>query len=156
VRKLLFIGLLLAGACRTRTVEVPARAPAPVSSPVANTPGAAAPRQALDAFLASVRGQDLQAMSLIWGNKDGPVRDSKVFSREEMEQRELYLIRCMRHDSFRVLGEHPAADNERVMQVELTRGTNTKVTDFFVAKGGDRWYVRSATLEPLKEFCSGR
>jgi hypothetical protein len=95
-------------------------------------------------------------MSLIWGNKDGPVRDSKVFSREEMEQRELYLMRCMKHDGYRVLGEHPGADNERVMQIELTRGTVTKVTDFYIAKGGDRWYVRSATLEPLKELCSTR
>ncbi len=114
------------------------------------------PRQALESFLSAVRGQDLQAMSLIWGNKDGPVRDSKVFSREEMEQRELILIRCLKHDRFRVLGEAAAADNERVLQVELTRGTVIKVTDFYIAKGGSRWYVRSANMQPLMDSCPNR
>ena len=148
MRKLLLIGLLFAGACQTRTVEVPAPAP------VAAAPVAAGPRPALDAFLSAIRAQDLQALATAWGDKNGPVRDAKVIPREEMEQRELILIRCFKHDRARVLSESPAADNERVFQVELVRGTVTRVTDFFTAKGPDRWYVRSADMAPVKDLCS--
>jgi hypothetical protein len=128
---------------------MPATAPAPTRSTAtsANTVGAATPRLALESFLAAVRAQDLQAMSLIWGNKDGPVRDSKVFTREEMEQRELILIRCLTHDRYRILNENPGADGERVIQAELTRGTTAKPTDFYVAKGGSRWFIRSANIQ---------
>lgn len=146
MKKLLLIGLLFAGACQTRTVELPA--PAPVSAP------AAGPRPALDAFLAAIRAQDLQALATAWGDKNGPVRDSKLFAREELEQRELILIRCFKHDRARVVGESPAADGERAFQVELVRGTVTRVTDFFTVKGPDRWYVRSGNMDAVKELCS--
>ncbi len=156
MRKLLLIGLLFAGACQSRTSEAPVTVPMPVTVADPAGPGAVTPRLAVDGFLASVRAGDLQAMSGIWGDKNGPVRDSKIFSRQEMEQRELILIRCFKHDSFRVLGESPAVDGERVFQVELRRGTLSRVTDFFTAKGGDRWYMRYANPDPMKEFCSAK
>ncbi len=84
------------------------------------------------------------------------MRDSKTISRSDMEQREVYLMRCFRHDSFRVVSDRSAADGERQMQVELTRGTMKRATDFFMAKGDTRWYVRSATLDPVREFCSAK
>src|SRR5947207_13019239 len=93
VRKLLLVALLFAGACRSRTTEVPVTAPSPAPSSGTNAAGAASPRLALEAFLGAIRAQDLQAMSGVWGDKNGPARDAKVFSRAEMEQRELYLIR---------------------------------------------------------------
>jgi hypothetical protein len=148
VRKLLLIGLLFMGACQTRTVEVP------VPTPATAEPTAAGPRPALDAFLSAIRAQDLQALSTAWGDKNGPVRDSKLFPRAEMEQRELILIRCFKHDRASVLSESPAADGERVFSVQLVRGTVTRVTDFFTAKGPDRWYVRSADMTPVKDLCS--
>jgi hypothetical protein len=147
VRKLLLLGLLLAGACQSRTVEQPA----PASAPAAVASG---PRPALDAFLAGIRAGDLQAISEVWGDKNGPVRDSKVFSREEMEQRELILIRCFKHDKARILGDAAAANGERAFQVELTRGTTVRVTDFFLTKAPERWYVRSANMEPVRDLCS--
>jgi hypothetical protein len=84
------------------------------------------------------------------------VRDAKVMTREDMEQRELYLIRCLKHDSFRVLGDSPATDGERLMRVELVRGTVVKSTDFSLARGGDRWYVRTFALEPVRDLCSAK
>jgi hypothetical protein len=157
VRKLLLVGLLFAGACKSRTVEVPINT-APTPAPVAgnSAAGAASPRLALDAFLGAVRAQDLQAMSGVWGDKNGPVRDAKVMSREDMEQRELYLIRCLKHDSFRVLGDQPAVDGERLIRVELVRGTVAKSTDFSLARGGDRWYVRTFALDPVKDLCTAK
>ena len=152
MKKLLLIGLLFAGACKSHTTEV--TVPAPVPVPASNASGAATPRAAVEAFIGAIGAQDLQAMSAVWGNKDGPARDARVFSRDEMEQRELYLVRCLKHDRFRVLGESPAADNERVFTVELVRGTLTRVTDFYTARGADRWYVRSANMEPVRDLCS--
>ncbi|MEO8335498.1 MAG: hypothetical protein ABI664_11025 [bacterium] len=156
MRKLLLVGLLFAGACRSRTVEVPVTAPAPVPVAGIGLAGAASPRLALDAFLGSVRNQDLQAMSSVWGDKNGPVRDAKVMTREDMEQRELYLIRCLKHDSFRVLGDSPALDGERMMRVELVRGTVAKSTDFSMARSGDRWFVRTFALDPVKDLCAAK
>jgi hypothetical protein len=139
VRKLL-IGLLLAAACTSRsTSTVPTEA--------------AGPRPALDAFLSAVRAQDLQAMSNVWGTKDGPVRDSKRMTRDEMERRELILMCYFKHDKYRVLQDQPAPDGERVMRVELTRGTIVRTTNFYLTKGDDRWYVRSADVEPVKDLC---
>ncbi len=143
MRKLL-VGLLLAGACTSRTVEVP-----PTSQE-------AGPRPALAAFLSSVRSQDLQAMSAVWGDKDGPVRDSKKMSREDMERRELILMCYFRHDKYRVLGDTPGTNGERILHVELTKGTLTRTTNFYLTRGGDRWYVRSADMEPVRDLCTSR
>ena len=155
MRKLLLLGLLFAGACKSRTSEV-VTTPTPTSTPVAAGPGAPAPRAAINGFLGAIFTPDIQVFSGFWGDKNGPVRDSKVMSRADMEQRSLYLMRCLKHDRYRVLGESPAADGERVFQVELTRGTTSKVTDFFTARAGDRWYVREVKMEPVRELCSTR
>jgi hypothetical protein len=144
VRKLL-ICLLLAAACTSRTTTVPP-APAPASGP----------RPALDAFLASVRSQDLQAMSAVWGDRDGPVRDSKRMTRDEMEKRELLLMCYFGHDRYRVLGDTPGTNGERVLQVELIKGTLRRTTNFYLTSGRDRWYVRSADIEPVKDLCQNR
>ncbi len=143
MRKLL-AGLLLIGACTTRTTTLPS----------ASGPGASSPRPALDAFLSAVKAQDLQAMSAVWGDKDGPVRDSKRMGRDEMERRELILMCYFKHDKYRVLGESPSADGERVLQVELTKGTMSRTTNFYATKGGDRWYIRSAQMEPVRDLCT--
>jgi hypothetical protein len=144
VRKLLLMGLLLAGACTTRTVTVP------------ETSASQGPRPALAEFLASVRSQDLQAMSGAWGDRDGAVRDNKKMSRQEMEQRELLLMCYFKHDTYRVLGDTPGRDEERVLSVELTKGTLRRTTNFFMARGKDRWYVRSADIEPVRDLCGDR
>ena len=143
MRKLL-MGLLLVAACRSHTTSEPA------------TAATIGPRPALDAFLASVRSQDLQAMSSAWGDKDGAVRDNKKMSREEMEQRELLLMCYFRHDRYRVLSDSPAPAGERVMRVELTKGTLTRSTNFYVTNAGKRWYVRSADVEPVRDLCQRR
>ena len=97
------LGLLLAVACsRTTTMQPPQAA------------GPDGPRPALDAFLAAVRSQDLQAMSGAWGDKDGPVRDSQRLSRDEVEHRELIMMCYFKHDRYRVTGEQPTAGGERM------------------------------------------
>jgi hypothetical protein len=136
--------MLLAGACTTRTVAVPETSPAQ------------GPLPALAEFLASVRSQDLQAMSGAWGDRDGAVRDNKKMSRQEMEQRELLLMCYFKHDSYRVIGDTPGTEGERILSVELTKGTLKRVTNFYLAKGSDRWFVRSADIEPVRDLCGDR
>jgi hypothetical protein len=143
VRKLL-IGLLLAAACTSRTVQVPA------------TSQEAGPRPALAAFLAAVRASDLQAMSGVWGDKNGPVRDSRKMTRDDMEHRELIMMCYFRHDKYRILGESPGPNDEQVFQVELSKGTLRRTTKFYLTQGGDRWYVRYAEMDPVKDLCADR
>lgn len=150
MRKLLLVVVLAGVACQTRTVET--RAPSPITAPST----ASGPKPALDAFLSAIRAQDLQALAVAWGDKAGPVRDSKVFTREEMEQRELILIRCFKHDRARVLGESQAPGGERRFEVELVRGTVTRVADFLTVQGPDRWYVRTANMDAVKDLCSAK
>lgn len=139
----LMLGLLLtATACsRTTTVQPPASATA------------SSPRAALDAFLGAVKAQDLQSMSAAWGDKDGSVRSSDKIGRDELERRELIMMCYFKHDSYKVLGERPAAGGERVMEVALTRGTLSRTTNFYLANDGHRWFVRTADMESVRDLC---
>jgi hypothetical protein len=144
VKKLL-IGFLLLAACSTRTTELPSTRPAPAST---------GPRPALDAFLGAIRSKDLQALGANWGDKDGPIRDSKRISRDDLEKRELLLMCYFNHDSFTVLNDEAAAGGERKMTVRLTKGTLSRTTDFLLASAPDRWYVRTGNVEPVRDLCS--
>ena len=144
MRKLLIGCLLLIVACTSRTTV----APVPVGG------GANGPTSALNAFLAAIRAKDLQALGAVWGDKNGPIRDTKRISREEVEQRELLLMCYFNHESFKVLSDAPAAGGERVMVVSLTKGTLTRTTNFYLVSGEDRWFVRSADIEPVRDLCS--
>ena len=143
MRKLLLGLVLVATACTKSTTIQPAVGVQSVG-----------PRPALDAFLNAARTQDLQAMSAAWGDKDGAIRDSKRFSRDEIERRELIMMCYFKHDRYRVLTDQPASGGERVMAVELSKGTLNRVTNFYLADAGDRWYVRAADLEPVKDLCA--
>ena len=150
MRKLL-IGLLVAvGACTTRTTVIPAT-PSPAST---STAGQRSPREALSTFLSAANAQDLQAMSAVWGDKDGSVRSSGKMGREEIEKREIIMMCYLRHDRYRVVSESPAVDNERVLGVELTKGRLSRTANFNMASDGARWYVRSADLEALRDLCA--
>ena len=148
MRKLISLVVLLA-ACRSAQ-----------PSPVVTTPsgpgtvtGAATARGAVLAFLASVRSEDLQAMSAVWGTTNGPARDA--LPRSELEKRELIMMCYFRHNSARILGEAPGTGGKSVFTVELKRGDLTGSTNFYVVPGpASRWYVESADLNPLRGFCT--
>src|SRR5687768_12076064 len=114
--------------------------------------GAPAPRTAVEQFLAAIRAQDLQALSIIWGTEKGPTRD--LIERRELEKRELIMQCMLAHDRFRILNEGPGQAGKRVFRVELTRGPITRATNFTATQGpSERWYVESADLEPVKDLC---
>jgi hypothetical protein len=105
--------------------------------------------------MATAKAQDLQAMSLVWGSKEGPIRDTR--SREEVEQREVILMCHLKHDSYRVVNEVAAANGERQLNVEIKYKDLTKTAPFFVGQGpSQRWYVFRFDLDPLREICARR
>jgi hypothetical protein len=143
--KKLLIGLLLVASCRTQTVQT-TTLPSPAT--------ASSARPALDAFLAAIRAKDLQALGAAWGDKSGAIRDNDRISRDELEKRELVLMCYFSHDGYQVLSDEPVAGGERRMTVKLTKGTLSRTTDFFLTSGPDRWYVRTADVEPVRDLCS--
>ena len=153
MRKLL-IGLLVAvGACTTRTTTIPATT---TPEPTPATAAQQTPHQALATFLAAANAQDLQAMSGVWGDKDGSVRASGKMGREEIEKREIIMMCYLKHDKYRVVSDAPAVDSERLLGVELTKGRLSRTANFNMATDGTRWYVRSADLEALRDLCVDR
>ena len=144
---LLFVA---AGACR-RQVQVGSP---PAGQAVAGVGGATA-RAALERFMAAAKAQDLDAMSLIWGTSSGPVRST--MSRQEWEMREVVFMRCVRHDSWRVLGETPVTAGERLMLVELKFRDLTRSSNFYAVPGPDqRWFIRQVDQDPLKAICQSQ
>jgi hypothetical protein len=133
------VGVALAAvvACRS----APTRSAADLS-------GAATPRGAVERFLASVRAQDLQAMGLIWGTKNGPARET--VPREELEKREVILTQCLAHDSAAFLDENSAPGDDRQVRYVLFHGQVTRTTAFTAESGPQaRWYVKEINLRDV-------
>ena len=144
----LVLVLLTVAACRSAPSN-PRNAGAPL-------PGASDPRAAVEGFLAAVRAQDLQAMSSVWGSERGPAREI-INDRAELEKRELVMQCYLSHDRFRILEETPGDGRARVFRVELTKGSLTRATKFTTVPGpSNRWYMREADLEPVKDLCASR
>lgn len=149
MKKLAILLLLVAAtSCRRQTV---------VASPpgVDARAGAATPRAAVQRFMAAAKLQDLQEMSNIWGSASGPARST--MDQQTLEQREVILMGCLKHDTYSVLSEAPAPTGERLLSIELKHKDLTRSTNFYVTRGpADRWYVRSLDLDPLRDICVRR
>lgn len=147
MKKLALVMLLVvvgAGGCRRK---------ATVGSPASGGIGAVAPREAVQRFLAAAKAQDLDAMSVIWGSAAGPARST--MDRPTWEMREIIMMPCLKHDSFRILGEAPATGGDRVFLVELKYRDLTRSASFTSARdvSTQRWYVLAVDLEKLAEIC---
>jgi hypothetical protein len=114
--------------------------------------GAAAPQLAVEQFLRAVKANDLQAMSIVFGTKNGPARET--MDRTELEKREIILACYFTHDSARILGEAAGADRHREIRVELKKGNLTRQSTFYTIKGpGSRWYVDNMDIAAVRDFC---
>ncbi len=152
MKKLLLV-LLGLSACTHATTTTTTGAGSPRTIPSGSQiPGASTPRMAVEEFLAAVRAQDLQAMSVVFGNVRGPSRDN--MAREQLDKR-LIILQCyFYHDRFRVLGESPGEGGERVFAVELTRGRLTRTPRFYTVQGPrGRWFVDNMEIAAVREFC---
>jgi hypothetical protein len=116
--------------------------------PAGDLAGAATARGAVERFLASVRAQDLQAMGLIWGSKNGPARET--IAREELEKREVIMTQCLVHDSASFLDVQSAPDGDQQVRFVLYHGQLSRTTAFTAESGPQaRWYVKEINLRDV-------
>jgi len=161
MKKLIALSLLL-GACH----RAPSSSPTPAGG---GALGATTPKAAIASFIAALNAQDLQAMSAVWGDADGSVRNQ--MDADELMKREVVMIqmlKCVRKD-FTIISDAVASANQRSMQVELNflppsraGGSNgstilSRTTNFGVAsdKTG-RWFVSSVDLNKVNDVCLAR
>jgi hypothetical protein len=152
VKKLL-LALLMLSACTRATTTTTTGAGSPRTTTTGpQLVGAPTSRMAVEQFLAAVRAQDLQAMSVVFGTSHGPSRDN--MDREELDKR-LIILQCyFDHDKFRMLGENAGEGGHRVFTVELTRGRLTRSPRFYTIEGpGRRWFVDNMEIAAVREFC---
>ena len=128
--------LLFAAACKTVAIGT-------------SRTGADDARSAVERFLAAARAQDLQALSVVWGNEKGAQRDQ--LARAELEQREVIMIRLLRHDQSRISEPQRAPNGRLALTVDLKQGALTASPVFTAvrAKSG-RWYVENLDLTMLQ------
>ncbi len=150
--KKLLLAILVLSACSHSTTTTTTGAGAPRTTTGPQLPGGPSPRLAVEEFLTAVRGQDLQAMSAVFGTSRGPSRDN--MDREQLEKR-LIILQCyFNHDKYRILGEGPGESSHRVFTVELTRGRLTRTPHFYTIEGpNNRWFVDNMEIAAVKEFC---
>jgi hypothetical protein len=150
--------VLTAAACRRQAVVTSAPTP-PQSAPVgANTVGGANGRDAIQKLFAAAKAQDIQAMSVVWGTKNGPARDDRQnMTVEMMEQRLIYMARCLRHDTFAIRGETPIVGGDRQYTVELRFRNTVASEDFVTTPGpGGRWFVSRFDVAKLNTICTAQ
>ena len=100
------------------------------------------------ADVAAVRAQDLQALSVVWGTKNGPARDG--MQREELEKREVIMTQCLANDSASYYDEVTTANDEHQVRFVLYRGRVTRTTTFTTeADPASRWYVKAIDLKDV-------
>jgi hypothetical protein len=143
--------LLVVSGCR-RKVAVGSPPPTQPGAAMTTGAGGATAREALEKFMLAARQGDLDLMSQIWGSTGGPAR--ATMSRQEWEMREVVFMRCLRHESWRVLGESPAAGGERLMNVEIKFRDLTRSTNFYAVTGPQqRWFIRQFDMDALQAIC---
>ncbi len=150
------VGILLTvAACSSSPAPTTRTSPTPTPAPGNNATGGADPVSVVRAFLAAAKTQDLQAMSLYFGNQDGPARD--VIDRQELEQREIVMATCLQYDRYDIVGDAPGMAGARVLAVSLTKNGRSASANFeTIASNRDhRWYVKSFDLGKLmQDYCA--
>jgi hypothetical protein len=110
----------------------------------------------VEAFLGAIRAEDLQAISLVWGNERGPLVNDGSVSREEIEQRELLMICFFRHDQAQVLNQVQTGEPRyTIFRVELKRQNETRTpTISTIQAPAGRWYVVDADIATVRDWCA--
>lgn len=161
MRKIGSLTLIVAGvlvsACARQVVSTETALPgaaAPSAGGAPSTVGGASGRATVEAFLAAVNAQDLQAMSGLWGNAKGLARDQ--LKREELEKR-LIIMQClMQHDKAVFVEERPRLQTggRQEFVLTLTKGKDTAKTAIVTVPGpGGRWLVEDVDVTKLRDFC---
>ena len=144
MRRTVVAVMLMLAACKS----------APVTSAV--VVGAVGPKQAAEQFLASIKAEDVQATSIIWGSSKGPAREL-IRNRSELEKRILVMQCNLNHDAHRIISDLPGEGLKRNLKVELRRGPLTAQTTMVATQGpNQRWFIENTDLAPMRGFCSNQ
>ena len=135
--------------------RVTAEVVATLRSAPAFTSRAPDPVSAVRGFLDAAKEPDLQAMSVLFGDTQGAARDG--LPREELEKRELIMVRCLRHDRYNIVNDAPAPGGGRTFSVNMNFRGLSRSSNFQVVKGpSNRWYVQKFDLGALNDICTQR
>jgi hypothetical protein len=151
VKRTILLVLCIA-ACRSSSSPTTSTGGSSGSGAVANLPGAAGPRQAVERFLGAAKTGDIQELGIAWGTSKGPARES--MERTELDKRVTMMAGCYDAEKHRILDEQPGEGGKRVLRVEMTKAGVTKTPRFTTVKGpSDRWYVEDADFAAITHFC---
>lgn len=156
MRKLAIVFLLVMTACKRQVVvsSTPSSQPAPSAN--ANAPGAANHREAVTKFLQAAKVQDVQALANVWGTADRGAARS-FMDPQELEMRVIYMMKCLRHDSYAILTETPAVGDKRIFAIQVKYRNVTGVSDFTTTPGPNgRYYLLQLDLEKLSAICAAK
>jgi hypothetical protein len=152
--KKLIVSLVLIGASSACTTTV-ISTPMPVAVGNGAAGGAPDAVSAVRGFLAAAKEPDLQTMGRLFGGTQGPAGES--LPREELEKREVIMARCLRHDTYDIVGDAPNPGGGRNFVVNLNFHDLSRSSNFQVVMGPERrWYVQSFDPSALNDICSRR
>jgi hypothetical protein len=119
-----------------------------------STEGAASSQQAVMQFLDAARAQDIQAMSVVWGDAEAPARAR--MQRQELERRLIIIARTLCHDSASIAAPTPGEGGRLVHKAEVTKGSRTATVAFTTARNrrSGQWFVEDIDLRPVRDFCA--
>ena len=143
MKKLAIATLLVLAGCRGQSA----------GSGPARQGGANSPREAIERFLGTAKAQDYEGMGLVFGTAKGPARNT--IAKTDLEKREFYFMRCLRHDRFQIGGEQQTPTGTRVLATQLWFKALTVTTSFTVVEGpGGRWYVQQFKPDDVQSICT--
>jgi len=90
--------------------------------------------------MAAAKLQSVQSLSLWWGDSQGPTREA--MARDELEKRELIMLKCLKHDRYDVVVNVLYRDSENTTHLTVVPGPH------------NRWYVQDVDLRPLHPACA--
>ena len=139
---ILFVLLMSAGACTSQTVVNQSQLPV-------------APALTVERFLQAANTRDLETMSRLFGNNDGPIGDSG--SREEVELRMNVIAEILQHDDYVIVSERvvPGAEvpsNRIGVDLTLPQGLTVQDVGFTVVlESPNRWLINVIELVKITE-----
>lgn len=102
--------------------------------------------------MAAAKLQSVQSLSLWWGDSQGPTREA--MAKDELEKRELIMLKCLKHDRYAVVGDAPSAGGARDVVLNVLYRDSENTTHLTVVPGPhNRWYVQDVDLRPLHSVC---
>ncbi len=107
---------------------------------------------AVRGFMAAAKLQSMQSLSMWWGDSQGATRD--LIAKDELEKRELIMLRCLKHDRYEVVGDALATGGTRDVIVNMKYHDTESTTHLTLVVGPhSRWYVQNVDLKPLQSVC---